>query len=127
MPRLFTLDEASALLPEIRAILVELRREVERLDEVAVEAATVRDKIRQNGHATRDEPLSRQRAAREAIGRQIARLNELGVELKDPRTGLIDFPSRRDGDIVYLCWKLDEPTIAFWHPTDTGFAGRRPL
>lgn len=54
-------------------------------------------------------------------------LVELGVELKDPRTGLIDFRAMRDGVEVYLCWKLGEPEVGHWHPLDTGFAGRQPI
>ena len=52
---------------------------------------------------------------------------DIPAELKDPRSGLLDFPSLRDGRTVYLCWKLDEPTIGYWHPIETGFAGRQPL
>ena len=52
---------------------------------------------------------------------------ELGVALKDIEQGLIDFPTERDGRIVYLCWRQGEDEIRFWHELDTGFAGRRPL
>ena len=54
-------------------------------------------------------------------------LDGLGVQLKDIDQGLVDFPSRRDGRVVYLCWRLGEETIAWWHDVDTGFAGRQPL
>ena len=50
-----------------------------------------------------------------------------GVELKDPATGLLDFPALRDGAAIYLCWRYNEPQVAFWHPIETGFAGRRPI
>jgi hypothetical protein len=61
------------------------------------------------------------------IQARLRELDELGVELKDPRTGLVDFRSERDGQIVYLCWKLDEPSVGWWHTLDSGFAGRRQL
>ena len=125
--RLFTLEEASALLPELRELLSELRRAVGEHDTVAPAARAARARIRGNGHAVPEEPLARQQATHEEIRRLIGRVQELGIELKDPRSGLVDFPSLRDGRTVYLCWKLDEPAIAYWHPVDTGFADRRPL
>ncbi len=54
-------------------------------------------------------------------------LDALGIELKDPRTGLIDFRWMRQGEVVYLCWRLGEPSVAHWHPLDSGFAGRAPI
>ncbi len=57
----------------------------------------------------------------------IEELQEAGCELKDPDTGLIDFLSLRDEREVYLCWRLGEDRIRFWHDLDTGFAGRQPL
>jgi hypothetical protein len=51
----------------------------------------------------------------------------LDVVLRDPRQGLVDFPSIRDGAEVYLCWKLDEDRVEWWHAPDAGFAGRQPL
>ena len=54
-------------------------------------------------------------------------LSDLGVVLKDPFSGLIDFPSRMDGREVYLCWRLGEPEVAFWHELEAGFAGRQKL
>ncbi|MBO0778384.1 MAG: DUF2203 domain-containing protein, partial [Ktedonobacteraceae bacterium] len=54
-------------------------------------------------------------------------LQALGCELKDPGTGLVDFLSLRDGQEVYLCWRLGEERILYWHPLHTGIAGRQPL
>ena len=51
----------------------------------------------------------------------------LGVQIKDFKSGLVDFPYDRDGRIVYLCWRLDEDEIRWWHETDAGFAGRQPI
>jgi hypothetical protein len=127
MPKLFTLEEANALLPQLREILADLQRAVDAFERVEGEVAKLRWKVRGNGHNVSDEALTDEHAARDAIGEQISRINELGCELKDPRLGLIDFPSDRDGDVVYLCWKADEPEVAYWHPLDTGFASRLPL
>ena len=54
-------------------------------------------------------------------------LEEIGCELKDYDLGLVDFPARLDGHEVVLCWKLGEPTVAFWHEIEGGFSGRRPI
>jgi hypothetical protein len=56
-----------------------------------------------------------------------AEIQRLGIVVRDPEAGLIDFPSQREGEEVYLCWRLGEDAVAWWHPTDTGFSGRRPL
>jgi hypothetical protein len=63
----------------------------------------------------------------EAFESALHQLMGLGGVLKDLSEGLVDFYGRRDGELVFLCWKLGEPRVAFWHPLDTGFAGRRPL
>ena len=55
------------------------------------------------------------------------RLEEWEVVLRDLGQGLVDFPAVVDGAEAYLCWRLGEPTVAWWHPRDTGIAGRRPL
>ena len=127
MPKLFTLEEANALLPELRQILAELRRAVEELERVEPEVAALRRKVRGNGHGVSDGAFTQQQEAREKVNQLIGRVRDLDCELKDLRLGLIDFPSLRDGEMVYLCWKPDEPEVGFWHPLDVGFASRQPL
>jgi hypothetical protein len=61
------------------------------------------------------------------LSRAIAELEAVDVVLRDVERGLVDFPSLRDGEEVYLCWLIDEQEIGFWHEPDAGFAGRRPL
>jgi hypothetical protein len=61
------------------------------------------------------------------ISRAVGELEAVDVVLRDVDRGLIDFPSLRDGEEIYLCWLLDEGEIGFWHEPDAGFAGRRPL
>jgi hypothetical protein len=58
---------------------------------------------------------------------QISKLNEKGIELKDLDQGLIDFPAKRFDENVYLCWKLGEPEVLYWHDLKSGFRGRRLL
>jgi hypothetical protein len=57
----------------------------------------------------------------------VASLNGMGIQLKGPLEGLIDFPSYRDGELVELCWKLGEEKVDHWHEIGEGFAGRRKL
>ena len=54
-------------------------------------------------------------------------LDRLEIVVRDLERGLIDFPSLRDGEEVYLCWLVDEPAVKHWHSLESGFAGRRPL
>jgi Uncharacterized conserved protein (DUF2203) len=54
-------------------------------------------------------------------------LEAMDIVLRDADRGLVDFPSIRDGEEVYLCWQAGEPRVAFWHDPDAGFAGRQPL
>jgi hypothetical protein len=63
----------------------------------------------------------------ERLRQYVGELSELGVECKGPTEGLVDFPAMRDGKQVCLCWKLDEPSVRYWHETDSGFANRKPL
>jgi hypothetical protein len=63
----------------------------------------------------------------EALHEALEELDGLGVQIKDPLRGLLDFPSERDGEVVELCWLHGEPAVAHWHRIGEGFAGRRPL
>jgi hypothetical protein len=127
--RLFTLDEERALLPAVRAILGEIQASKREVDTKGADMARMLAATGGNGHLEGE--LARARDAVEyAAGdlqEHIAELNDLGVELKGVDDGLCDFPSERDGRIVYLCFRLGEDDIEYWHELDTGFAGRRPL
>jgi hypothetical protein len=125
--RLFTLDEANELLPRIRPLLEALRTIVDELSPLETRITEQEWRVRGNGRRVETGLYRQAQRLRERAAGQVGELQQLGVELKDPRTGLIDFPSQREGRVVYLCWMLDEPAVEFWHPLDTGFAGRRPL
>ncbi len=66
-------------------------------------------------------------AAIDRLSQLVDELAEIGVELKDYETGLVDFVGRHEGRDVYLCWKLGEEKITHWHELNTGFAGRKPV
>ena len=62
------------------------------------------------------------------IGKYTTEIHDLGVEIKDPTRGLIDFPSMRSDRVVLLCWQIgDGDQIEWWHETEAGFAGRQKL
>jgi hypothetical protein len=125
MPRYFTVAEANALLPQLLPHVRRLMSAWRRLNDS--QDAVLAILVRQPRDDLGGPPLST--AAADIIHAQtaIAAIQALGAELKDPATGLLDFPALRDGAEVYLCWRYNEPRVGFWHPVDTGFAGRRPL
>jgi hypothetical protein len=66
-------------------------------------------------------------ALTEALRAGLQQLDDWDIELKDLSTGLVDFMARREGREVYLCWRLGEPEVGYWHELSTGFAGRLPV
>ena len=128
MPRLFTLDEANALLPQLKELLPMLLNMTKGLQGVNGELKELYKLPRLNGHTPRAEELARDKSYLEKrLRAQYRRLEQLGVELKDLSTGLVDFRSNREGRVVYLCWRLGEPSIGYWHELDGGVVGRQPL
>lgn len=129
MPRrYFTLEEAGALLPRLREEVAALRDGARELAIHREALAALRGLPKLNGHAGELDTLEGRIAELQRdLGTRLDRLVGLGIELKDLEHGLIDFPSWRDGRVVFLCWRVDEPAIGFWHETDEGFRGRQPL
>jgi hypothetical protein len=130
-PRIFTLEQANAMLPLVRAIakdLAELSRDVierrERLNALLAGRGQQSRDIYSEELAQIDDELAKDS---DRLREYVRELEELGVELKNPPEGLVDFRCLMDGRVVYLCWKLDEPEIQHWHELDAGFAGRQPL
>jgi hypothetical protein len=126
--KLFTVDQANATLPLVRKIVADVVREHaswrEKILELDLAASTVHpDAERPDAERLEREAQAR---AREISGFQ-RELGALGIELKDPRLGLVDFPSENNGRRILLCWRLGEPEIQFWHEVDSGYAGRQPL
>ena len=129
--RHFTVEEANALLPTVRPVverMVEQRRELAAQLERQQELGGV---TKANGGGFNPRLPAEIDAAVEAAAGELSmcveELTELGVQVKDLDTGLVDFPSYRDGEEVLLCWHLGEDEIAWWHTLDGGFAGRQPL
>jgi hypothetical protein len=121
MERLFNLAEAEALLPRLGPMLERLQAAREQLRTGSRQAA---GRTASNGSA--GAALAGSRAENE-FSAALQEIEGLGVVVRDPDTGLVDFAATRDGEPVYLCWRLGEPHIGFWHSRDTGFAGRQPI
>jgi hypothetical protein len=130
-PRLFTVDEANSLLPSLEPLV---RRLMESRDHLRTHQAVL-EKFRAQASGNGGSYLGGQYAeAKQEIERLAAELQEgiqeieaMGCVVKDLELGLVDFPARRGREQVYLCWRLGEPRIAYWHGLEEGFAGRKPL
>lgn len=126
--RTYTLDEARALVPQLRALIVQLAVEQGRLETAH---AALHDHLRGNGssdHATETARHERQVTdIRAGMAALLQHLEQLGVVLRDLDSGLCDIPAERDGQRIWLCWRLADPELGWWHGTDEGFGNRRPL
>src|SRR5579859_2390769 len=130
MPHYFTVVEAEALLPTISVVLRKIQEGRQRMRSLEEELEALHVRSLGNGHHLYERIMALQRdllSQTQALRSAIKELQTFDCELKDPDTGLIDFLSLRDGQEVYLCWRLGEEHIAFWHYLHTGFAGRQPL
>lgn len=134
--RLFTPEEARALLPALRPLLAQLRDAFHEyrfaLQQVQdLRAAYGEDPADVEGHPAAPEARRWHEATEAWAGKVeavLADVRAVGADVKDPLLGLIDFPHRRaDGEIVLLCYRDDEEDLRYWHPLDAGFAGRRPI
>lgn len=120
----FTVEEANAYIPQLEELLSEMQAVREKIVANAHALETVIAHAPNNGgsRAASEYLLLLQR-----FNVAHTMLTEIGCELKDLNLGLVDFPSYRDGTLVYLCWKRGEARIEYWHAIDAGVAGRQPL
>jgi hypothetical protein len=119
--RRFTPEEANALLPSLVGTIEQIRdaRHV-----VLSHGKRIRDTAAGNGGGA---PGKDYLEALATVRRGLEELDGAGVILRDPETGLLDFPARREGRDIFLCWRMGEEKVAYWHGMEAGFAGRRPL
>jgi len=123
--KIFTPDEANALLPEIVPKLEAIRRLYERIQSYGRDAHLAAAASDRGGGMEGGTAYVK---ALYQVGKMTTEVADLGVEIKDYTRGLIDFPSLRGDRVVLLCWQLDEgDSIEWWHETEDGFAGRQPL
>ena len=130
--RTYTVEEANKELPRVRRIVAQIAELSTMLPELEDQARIAEYDSKRPAASAEDR--DRHQQARDAAGgaelellKAVASLNGLGIQLKGPLEGLIDFPSYRDGELVELCWKLGEEKVEHWHHIGEGFAGRKKL
>ncbi len=133
-PRYFTAASANRMLPLVRAIvedIVDLSRDLrdrrQRLEDLRTDSGTAHRRG-QDPYAEEVEQMQRDlEFDHERLQEFVRELEKLGLDIKDPMKGLVDFPTVIDGKDAFLCWGLGEPEVAYWHPLDGGYLSRRSL
>lgn len=132
-PKLFTLEQANALIPVLQPILERLQPKAREAREKHAEIEALLEQAPSgNGHSMgREAKAAALRADLESFVNEIEQgveeMQSHGCEVKDVESRLLDFRSLRGDRVVYLCWRLGETEITAWHELDTGFRGRQPL
>jgi hypothetical protein len=119
--RLFTVEEANAELNDLRDRLPRIADARQTLIETSTR---IRSAVAADGGGVAG---SEWFGAQQVLKEEIEELARRGILLRDPETGLVDFPAERDGEPVYLCWRLGEERVGHYHGEHGGFSGRRPL
>ena len=129
--RIYTTEEANRELPRVRRIVGQIVELSTLLPELEDQARIAEYEAKRSSG---DEDRERHQAAVDALTgaeleryKAVAELNQLGIQLKDPLIGLVDFPAYRDGELVELCWRLGEDRVGHWHRVNEGYVGRKPL
>jgi len=131
-PRIFSLRDAERLRVEIEPILIDAIEARRKLNEIDEELGKLAERAQQSGGLM----IAHEKAARQrlehnrlagAIQTALEKIHATGCVVKDLEVGLLDFPARINGEAVYLCWRLGEDRIRFYHSQDEGFAGRKPI
>ena len=127
-PRLFTVDEANALLPAVRTLTERVQENIQRLknkskivirdEQLDPEAADFMDRLQENSEIAR---------LVSEVKDGVEQIQGYGCICKGAEQGLIDFPCLLGSEVVFLCWQQGEPSVSYWHRIEEGFAGRRPL
>jgi hypothetical protein len=130
--KIFTLEEAQSLLPVLESLLTRAIESKVAAEAIDAELNALSRRIHLSGGmsvnivqvaARRAEIEQHVERAKESI----AEIDEIGVQVKDIETGLLDFPCRIDDDVILLCWKRGETSIDHWHTMESGFGGRQPI
>ena len=122
--KLFTLDEANAFVPQLLDLVPKIQKLSVSLKNNFPDIKNARDKAKWNGGS--DQGVDYLNAVLK-YNDLMRKIEEMGCEVKGIREGLIDFPSLREGREVYLCWRMPETKILFWHDLNAGFTGRKPI
>jgi len=130
--KIFTLRDAERLRAQLEPILIEAIDARRKLAELEEQLARLTERVQQSGGLmVSHEKAARQRLERnglaESIHSALEQIQSTGCVVKDLEVGLLDFPARINGEAVYLCWRLGEDRIRFYHSQDEGFSGRKPI
>ena len=129
--RYFTLEEANQQIPWLASVFQRLQPLRDKVAVQQQELAAIVLRSRGNGGTSAEQELARLREELNTCSREIQHLvqevTETGIVVRDLDRGLVDFPHRREGREVYLCWIEGEDQVRYWHETDVGFARRQPL
>jgi hypothetical protein len=130
-PTHFTLAEANAALAEVRPLTEQLVSHRQELRTARARRGELVMRVAGNGSAVDPQQLADldEQIAAELVGvaRCVNGIHALGALVKDPDSGLVDFPARVEGEEAFLCWRLGEDEISYWHGLEEGFAGRKPV
>ncbi len=133
-PKIFSVEEANGLLSQVAPLVQQLQGLQESLVNTNRRLDEHIQKLAQgNGYPIQDintriqELTTHQLDLVAAFQSALQQLESLGCVLKDLKLGLVDWYTLRDGELVFLCWRLGEDRIRFWHRVDEGFAARQPL
>jgi hypothetical protein len=130
--KLFSLRDAERLRIQLEPILIDAIEARRRLSEIDEELGKLAERVQQSGGLL----ISHEKAAKQriehnrlagAIRDALDKIQATGCVVKDLEIGLLDFPARINGEAVYLCWRLGEDRIRFYHAQDEGFSGRKPI
>jgi hypothetical protein len=131
VPKRFTLREAQSLLPQVERLLQDAMRLKPQFDDATAAVNKMKERVHMMGGTLIDrgaalELRQRREGSSKQLRQAVEEILEMGVQIKDIETGLIDFPTLFRGREVYLCWRLGESAIEYWHG-DEGFRGRKPI
>ncbi len=129
--RLFTPEEANELVPFLKDAFQRLAPAQEELTTIQERLLGLQRQRRSNGSSSSESESSRLQGEMDRLVRgleeTLEEITDRGIIVRDVASGLVDFPSLREGREVYLCWISGEDQIEYWHETDRGFAHRQPL
>ena len=127
----FTLDEANSLVPWLEETFSRMLPVRDELVRCQAELLSLLQRRRSNGHSSTDAEVAEAQKTVDRVTEQlrdgVREITQKGILVRDVGRGLVDFPSRREGREVFLCWYRGEARIDYWHETNTGIAGRQPL
>jgi hypothetical protein len=130
--KIFSLRDAERLRVQLEPILIDAIEARRKLSEIDEEMGKLADRVQQSGGMM----IAHDKAAKQrlehnrlvgAMQEALEKIQATGCVVKDLEVGLLDFPARINGEAVYLCWRLGEDRIRFYHAQDEGFSGRKPI